>query len=148
MFWLSSVSSLSMIDCWLYYPYWMCHHCLWVLWWKGLYCMWSLSPFTETDETIDLAQHIAQVNCTSNTLHPPSMTMAYWEVAECILCHSPSSSTLCLTCEKKKKYKSVMILLDSGSSKHCTNDITLYRPYPQPQLSHTALQTRIFMCKI
>ena len=67
--------------------------------------------------------------------------MVHREQVECILCHSHCSSTLCQMCDKKNRDKSVMILLDSGSLKHCTNDMRdyiSYRPYDEPWLSHTA----------
>ena len=67
--------------------------------------------------------------------------MVHQEVAECILCHSKSSSTLCTTCRQRKKSNSFFVLLDSGSSKHCTNDIQdyiSYHPYASPKESLTA----------
>ena len=102
---------------------------------------------SDQQEFIDLAIHMARVNTRPPVdLQPPSIDREHVMVhqeknTECLLCHSPSSSLLCLTCEKRKKADSVFILLDSGSSKHCTNDIRdylSYHPYSQPRESLTA----------
>ena len=100
----------------------------------------------DNKEFIKLAQHIAHVNTHPPIdLQPPLLDqehlMVHQNRAECLLCHSPCSSTLCLTCEKQKKDESIFVLLDSGSSKHCTNDLRdyiSYSPYLSPRESLTA----------
>ena len=109
---------------------------------------------SDNQEYIDLAVHMARVNARPPTdLQPLSLDREYLMIhqnrAECLLCHSPCSSHLCVTCEKRKKDNSIFVLLDSGSSKHCTNDMRdyiSYTPYAAPRESLTADCRNLNLC--
>jgi len=75
------------------------------------------APHSESDEAIQIALDIPTRNRTPPrrpTIPLPSFLTN--QDAECILCHSSCTSTLCLDCGWKQKDGSTLILLDSGAS--------------------------------
>jgi len=108
-----------------------------------IYCFEN-SPDSESEEQIQSALDIAKQN--RNPPRQPSLSLPSnssfltSEDAECILCHSSCTSTLCLDCGKKQKDGSTLILLDSGASRHCTphfEDFISYKPYAELKFSTT-----------
>jgi len=100
-------------------------------------------PHSESDEAIQMALDIARRNHIPPN-HPTIIPLPSFLTnrdAECILCHSSCTSTLCLGCGRKQKDGSTLILLDSGASRHCTphfEDFIPYKPYGESKFSTTA----------
>ena len=103
------------------------------------------SPDSESEEQIQSAMCIARRNATPPRRPTvPSVPLPSFLTsrdAECILCHSSCTSTLCLDCGWKQKDGSTLILLDSGALQHCTphfEDFISYKPYTESKFSTTA----------
>jgi len=99
------------------------------------------SPDSESDEQIQSTMDIARRNRfpPQRPTIPISLFLTNQD-AECILCHSSCTSTLCLNCGRKQKDGSMLILLDSGASRHCTphfEDFISYKPYAESKFSTT-----------
>ena len=78
------------------------------------------TPHSESDEAIQIALDISRRNCTPPRRPTvpviPLPSFLTNRDAECILCHSSCTSTLCLDCGWKQRDGSTLILLDSGAS--------------------------------
>ena len=100
------------------------------------------APHSESDEAIQMAVDIAKRNrFPPRRPNIPVSSFLTSRDAECILCHSSCTSTLCLDCGRKQKDGSTLILLDSGASRHCTphfEDFISYKPYGVSKFSTTA----------
>jgi len=99
------------------------------------------APHSEGNKAIQMALDIARWNRTPPRCPTvPISSFLTNQDAECILCHSSCTSTFCLDCGRKQKDGSTLILLDSGTLRHCTphfKDFISYKPYGESKFSTT-----------